>query len=101
MTAISCPKLSHHRDVIVFSARGERPVPAECSGSDLDGDTYFVAWDERLLPPKTVPPMMYAAMEASKNPLQHSNVTMDHVKVVAKRNVEQKKHVVSERRVLD
>ena len=36
-----------------------RPHPNECSGSDLDGDLYFVTWDERLIPPVTEAPMDY------------------------------------------
>lgn len=33
----------------------------ECSGSDLDGDVYFVSWDPRLLPSKgNQPPLDYA-----------------------------------------
>lgn len=36
-----------------------RPHPNECSGSDLDGDLYFVCWDRDLIPPRQVPPMDY------------------------------------------
>ncbi|KAL0386113.1 UNVERIFIED_CONTAM: RNA-dependent RNA polymerase 1 [Sesamum radiatum] len=36
-----------------------RPHPNECSGSDLDGDIYFVCWDPDLIPPRQVPPMDY------------------------------------------
>ncbi|CAA6664758.1 unnamed protein product [Spirodela intermedia] len=36
-----------------------RPHPNECSGSDLDGDVYFVSWDPELTPPRQVPPMDY------------------------------------------
>lgn len=46
-------------DCVVFPQKGERPHPNECSGGDLDGDLYFISWDENLIPPKTVPPMDY------------------------------------------
>ena len=36
-----------------------RPHPNECSGSDLDGDIYFVSWDRDLIPTRMVAPMDY------------------------------------------
>ncbi|KAF3792047.1 RNA-dependent RNA polymerase 2 [Nymphaea thermarum] len=44
---------------IVFPQNGKRPHPNECSGGDLDGDLYFVSWDENIIPPNTDPPMHY------------------------------------------
>jgi len=38
-----------------------RPHPNECSGGDLDGDLYFISWDEKIIPPQTVAPMDYTA----------------------------------------
>ena len=61
--------LSHLQDVIVFPSVGMRPIPNMCSGSDLDGDLYFVTWDERLIPPREEEPMQYnasAAVELSR-----------------------------------
>lgn len=37
-----------------------RPHPNECSGSDLDGDIYFVCWDDELIPHKQFEPMDYS-----------------------------------------
>lgn len=34
---------------IVFPAKGQYPITAQISGSDLDGDNFFISWDERLL----------------------------------------------------
>ncbi|CAO2831835.1 unnamed protein product [Amaranthus hypochondriacus] len=48
-------------DCLIFPQKGERPHPNECSGGDLDGDLYFISWDEKLIPPKTVAPMDYTA----------------------------------------
>ncbi|KAK4437182.1 RNA-dependent RNA polymerase 2 [Sesamum alatum] len=46
-------------DCLVFPQKGDRPHPNECSGGDLDGDLYFISWDENLVPPRTVDPMDY------------------------------------------
>lgn len=46
-------------DCIVFPQKGKRPHPNECSGGDLDGDLFFVCWDEKLIPPETDTPMDY------------------------------------------
>ncbi|KAJ7530354.1 hypothetical protein O6H91_14G000300 [Diphasiastrum complanatum] len=58
------------------SLRGCRPHPNECSGSDLDGDLYFVSWDEGLVPPSTDPPMDYNPPSAIQ--LDHS-VTIEEI----------------------
>ena len=38
-----------YENVLIFPSRGPRPHPNECSGSDLDGDNYFVFYDEDLI----------------------------------------------------
>ncbi|VAH48598.1 unnamed protein product [Triticum turgidum subsp. durum] len=48
-------------DCVVVPQRGERPHPNECSGGDLDGDLYFITWDEKLIPEKVDSPMDYTA----------------------------------------
>jgi RNA-dependent RNA polymerase len=53
-----------HYDCVVFPRKGSRPITDMCSGSDLDGDLYFVTWDPSLLPPISAEPMDYAAPPA-------------------------------------
>lgn len=59
LNAVARSELSHLRNVLVFPSRGQRPHTSECSGSDLDGDLYFVTWETRLVPPTTKDPMIY------------------------------------------
>ncbi|KAL9438079.1 hypothetical protein AB3S75_023865 [Citrus x aurantiifolia] len=59
LRAVDVPALHHMVDCVVFPAKGKRPHTNECSGSDLDGDVYFVCWDHELIPPLQFPPMDY------------------------------------------
>ncbi|XP_022994920.1 probable RNA-dependent RNA polymerase 1 isoform X1 [Cucurbita maxima] len=59
LNAVNVPLLYHMVDCVVFPQKGSRPHPNECSGSDLDGDIYFVCWDTELIPPRQIPPMDY------------------------------------------
>ncbi|MBA0873900.1 hypothetical protein Goshw_008838, partial [Gossypium schwendimanii] len=43
-----------------------RPHPNECSGSDLDGDIYFVCWDPELIPYKQIDPMDYSPAQTTE-----------------------------------
>lgn len=51
LEAVDVPGMHHLYDCLVFPQNGDRPHPNEASGSDLDGDLYFVTWDENLIPP--------------------------------------------------
>ncbi|XP_057959968.1 RNA-dependent RNA polymerase 6 [Malania oleifera] len=66
LEAVDAPGLHHLYDCLVFPQKGDRPHTNEASGSDLDGDLYFVTWDENLIPPskRSWIPMEYAAVEA-------------------------------------
>ncbi|KAI8545560.1 hypothetical protein RHMOL_Rhmol07G0048800 [Rhododendron molle] len=76
LRAVNVPALHHMVDCVVFPQKGMRPHPNECSGSDLDGDIYFVCWDQDLIPPKQIPPMDYTP--APTMLLDH-DVTMEEV----------------------
>ncbi|KAF4305332.1 RNA-dependent RNA polymerase eukaryotic-type [Botryosphaeria dothidea] len=50
-------------NVIVFSSKGERDLPSQLSGGDLDGDLYNIIFDKRLMPRVT-----YEAADYKKVP---------------------------------
>lgn len=47
------------RNCIVFSQRGQRDLPSQLSGGDLDGDLFHIIYDERLIPDYTHHPADY------------------------------------------
>lgn len=61
LQAVDRPQLHHLVDCIVLPVVGPRSHADEASGSDFDGDVYYVLWDEELLPPdkKSAEPMDY------------------------------------------
>ncbi|RWA07389.1 hypothetical protein EKO27_g7728 [Xylaria grammica] len=62
--AVDVPELRHLRDVVVFPAKGDRDIPSMCSGGDLDGDDFFVIWDQNLIPPeRNHPPMIHEPIQ--------------------------------------
>ncbi len=64
MRAVNVPELHHMIDCVVFPITGLRPITNMCSGSDLDGDLYFVSWEPSLIPKQMAEPALYS----SKNP---------------------------------
>ena len=80
LEAVDVPELHHLVDCLVFPKKGERPHANEASGSDLDGDVYFVTWDKNLVPPgkRSWKPMDYSPAEArqlQRRVLQHVSST--------------------------
>ncbi|KAK3905375.1 RNA dependent RNA polymerase-domain-containing protein [Staphylotrichum tortipilum] len=41
--------LAYHRNCIVFSKWGNRDLPSQLSGGDLDGDVFHVIWDPEVI----------------------------------------------------
>ncbi|OVA04184.1 RNA-dependent RNA polymerase [Macleaya cordata] len=76
LRAVNVPALHHMVDCVVFPQKGKRPHPNECSGSDLDGDVYFVSWDQELIPHRQVQPMDY---DAAPSMLLDHDVTIEEV----------------------
>ena len=72
--AVDVPELRHLKDVVVFPQTGYRDIPSMCSGGDLDGDDFFVIWNEDLLPRETdYPPMDYTGPRAQET----DNITIE------------------------
>jgi RNA-dependent RNA polymerase len=47
-------------NVIVFPQKGKTPLTMEISQSDLDGDEFFLSWDQRIVPYKNLAPFVIA-----------------------------------------
>lgn len=47
------------QNCVVFSQKGERDLPSQLSGGDLDGDLYNIIWDQAALPTKVYSPADY------------------------------------------
>ncbi|XP_074287131.1 RNA-dependent RNA polymerase 6 [Silene latifolia] len=79
LEAVDAPGLHHLTDCVVFPQKGERPHTDEASGSDLDGDLYFVAWEDVLIPPgkRSWPPMEYTPA-----PVREQNRQVTHVEII-------------------
>ncbi|CAF3375567.1 unnamed protein product, partial [Rotaria sp. Silwood2] len=63
------------RDCIVFPTTGLRPHSDEISGSDLDGDQYWVYWGNELKIQKPIDPLSHLSAEK----LEVSNITNEMV----------------------
>lgn len=60
--AVDVPEDSPLRDLyncIVFSSKGERDIPSQLSGGDLDGDVYQIFWRSALFPKILATPADY------------------------------------------
>ena len=76
LKAVFKSELLHLRNVVVFPNKGFRPHTNECSGSDLDGDLYFVTWETRLIPPAVQDPMIYDSTPPIQEPGTYGTDTL-------------------------
>lgn len=51
-------------NLILFSQYGERDLPSQLGGGDLDGDLYDIFWDPLLMPPGRCTPADYPRLPA-------------------------------------
>lgn len=77
MNAVYHENLKHFVNCVVFPQKGPRPVTSEISGGDLDGDLFYVSWDERLIPPKIQTALHYIPEE--KKFKEKSNITQQDI----------------------
>ena len=66
LRCMDVPECHHLVDCVVFPTEGRRPHPDEIAGSDLDGDKFFVCWDDDLVPKKEENPCQYPAAKPKK-----------------------------------
>jgi hypothetical protein len=59
----STSPLAELANCIVFSRKGSRDLPSQLSGGDLDGDRYYVIWDEACRPKRFFGPADYQRQE--------------------------------------
>ncbi|EAS06076.2 RNA-dependent RNA polymerase RdRP2 (macronuclear) [Tetrahymena thermophila SB210] len=47
------------RNILIFPQKGKEPITSQIAGSDLDGDCYFICWDQRFIPLEQKEPFNY------------------------------------------
>eukprot|EP01129_Flabellula_baltica_P001085 TRINITY_DN109_c0_g1_i1.p1 TRINITY_DN109_c0_g1~~TRINITY_DN109_c0_g1_i1.p1 ORF type:complete len:836 (+),score=131.49 TRINITY_DN109_c0_g1_i1:359-2866(+) len=62
--AVQRPEFGHLTNCVVFSQKGDSPSHFLISGSDLDGDTFLICWDSRIIPQYSEEPFDYLNQEA-------------------------------------
>ena len=78
--AVFNPKLEAcMRDVIVFPIKGKRPHSNEMSGSDLDGDQYWVYWGGRFRIEKNTEPLSYKGADKMDIPSIDREKMIEHI----------------------
>ena len=64
-------------NMVVFSSHGDRDLPSQLSGGDLDGDLYNIIYDNALYPKQLVRPADYSALNPIDigRPVERSDIT--------------------------
>ena len=47
---MDCNQFEPYVNTVIFPMKGAIPITSQISGSDLDGDNFFICWEERLIP---------------------------------------------------
>ncbi|CAF0834675.1 unnamed protein product [Adineta steineri] len=80
LKAVDIPRLRPFiRDCIVFPVLGSRPHCNEISGSDLDGDLYWVYWGTDLIVKNIIPPLAYTAASKKTVPEVTPELIINHI----------------------
>ncbi|KAK1973476.1 RNA dependent RNA polymerase [Colletotrichum cereale] len=69
--------LHNLRNCIAFSQLGQRDLPSQLSGGDLDGDLYNIIWDKQAMPRWTYPAADYPRVtpESLGRPVQREDMS--------------------------
>ncbi|CAF1676730.1 unnamed protein product [Rotaria magnacalcarata] len=78
LTAVDIPALHKLKNVIVFPMNGPRPHPMEMSGGDLDGDTFWISCNPKLIFSKNEEPFDYQDQEDQANNETQSQTTVQY-----------------------
>jgi len=80
LEAVDIPALRPFiRDCIVFPVLGSRPHSNEISGSDLDGDQYWVYWGNELTVKEIIPPLAYTPASKKSVPEVTLELIVNHI----------------------
>ena len=76
-------------NVVVFSSHGQRDLPSQLSGGDLDGDLYNIIYDDTLYPKRLSQPADYPTATPIDigRPVERSDITDFFVKFMENDNL--------------
>ncbi|CRL04360.1 CLUMA_CG017453, isoform A [Clunio marinus] len=64
-----------YKNCLVIPSRGVDSHARECAGGDLDGDLYYIIWDQNFIPPNIQPPG-YKVVEVATQPISSHKSTV-------------------------